>query len=341
MEKKPLIIIGNEKVFKSDSSFYCDRYDEKSIPEGLSKYNEIYYIARSLNKKGDHKVNLKNIKVSKNIFLFIYSIIKTFKISDASYLLISITPYTFFSFFILFIFRKKIFVYLRSSGHEEYKYILGSWAVGIYHFMYKIVTSKSNVIVCDYRLHDKNKSHLVLPSKLDSQWMKDQKVVSIDEIKFLYVGRINPEKGIIEFFKMFDELKLNARLSVVSKIKNLKDINKNIEFLGHGFDVKSLIKIYDDHNITILPSFTEGHPHIVDESLSRKRPVIIFEEIAHIVKDKKGIFVSKRNIDSFSKTVKYVMQNYKDIQKEIEKNKLPTQEDFFKKISNIISINVT
>ena len=35
------------------------------------------------------------------------------------------------------------------------------------------------------------------------------------------------------------------------------------------------------------------------------------------------------------------MQNYKDIQKEIEKNKLPTQEDFFKKISNIISINVT
>ena len=107
------------------------------------------------------------------------------------------------------------------------------------------------------------------------------------------------------------------------------------------FDVKSLIKIYDDHNITILPSFTEGHPHVVDESLSRKRPVIIFEEIAHIVKDKRGIFVSKRNVDSFSKTVKYVMQNYQDIQKEIEKNKLPTQEDFFKKISNIISINVT
>ena len=101
--------------------------------------------------------------------------------------------------------------------------------------MYKIVTSKSIVIVCDYRLHDKNRSHLVLPSKLDNQWMKDQKEVSNDEIKFLYVGRINPEKGIVEFFKMFDELKLNAKLSVVSKIKNLKDINKNIEFLGSWF----------------------------------------------------------------------------------------------------------
>ena len=150
------------------------------------------------------------------------------------------------------IFRKKIFVYLRSSGHEEYKYILGSWTVGIYHFMYKIVTSKSIVIVCNRRLHDENKSHLVLPSKLDNQWMKDQKEISNDEIKFLYVGRINPEKGIVEFFKMFDELKLDAKLSVVSKIKNLKDINKNIKFLGYGFDVKSLIKIYDDHNIFIF-----------------------------------------------------------------------------------------
>ena len=86
MEKKPLVIIGNEKVFKGNSSFYCDQYDEKSIPEGLSKFNEIYYVARSLNKQGRHKLNLKNIKVSKNIFSFIYFIIKTFNISKASYL---------------------------------------------------------------------------------------------------------------------------------------------------------------------------------------------------------------------------------------------------------------
>ena len=49
----------------------------------------------------------------------------------------------------------------------------------------------------------------------------------------------------------------------------------------------------------ILPSFTEAHPYVVDESLARKRPVIIFEDIAYIVKDKKGIFVSKRDTNSF------------------------------------------
>ena len=43
-----------------------------------------------------------------------------------------------------------------------------------------------------------------------------------------------------------------------------------------------------------MPSFTEAHPQVVLESLSRRRPVIIFDEISHIIGEKKGIFVSKR-----------------------------------------------
>ena len=57
--------------------------------------------------------------------------------------------------------KKRIFVYLFSSGHEEYRYLLGRWAVWIYHAMYKIVTSGSKVIICHERLHDKEKSHFI------------------------------------------------------------------------------------------------------------------------------------------------------------------------------------
>ena len=101
---------------------------------------------------------------------------------------------------------------------------------------------------------------------------------------------------------------------------------------------KSLINIYDKHNIMVLPSFTEGTPYTVDESLSRKRPVIIFEDIAYIVRDKIGIFVSKRDIDSFSKTTKYIMDNYLEIQKKMEKNVLPTKKTMIKQISDIINL---
>ena len=338
MKQKTLIVIANEKVSESHGQYYCENHDEKSIPEGLSKYNQIRYLVRNSSKVGVHKINIKKIIISKNFFSFLSEIIKTLKISDTNYLLISITPLTFFSFIILFFFKKKTFVYLRSSGHEEYKYIFGSWAVCLYHLMYKIVTSGSKVIVCDYKLYNKNKSYLVLPSKLDSRWLSKQKPALLDEIRFLYVGRINPEKGILKFIEMFKELKLKAKLTIVSKNKILNEKAINIKFLGHGFETESLINIYDDHNIMILPSFTEGHPQVVIEALSRKRPVIIFEEITHIVKARKGIFVSKRNLADFSNTVSHIIKNYKDIQKGMEQNQLPTKDEFFLKINEILKI---
>ena len=73
--------------------------------------------------------------------------------------------------------------------------------------------------------------------------------------------------------------------------------------------------------------------------LLRRRPVLIFEDIKHIIKGRKGIFVSERNINSLTKNLKFIMQNYNDIQKEIEQNNFPLEEDMFKQISSIINKN--
>jgi glycosyltransferase involved in cell wall biosynthesis len=335
MNKSPLVIINNEKIFEKDNGFYCNNIDLKVIPEGLSNYHETYCIFRKSSKIGNHQINIKNINVASNIFNFIYFILKTFKYSNASYLLISITPYTFFSFLLLFIFRKKIFTYLRSSGHEEYRYILGRWSVWIYDFMYRVVTSNSDIISVHSRLI-KKKGHLIHPSRIDSRWLQNQKEVSLDKIKFLYVGRINPEKGITEFINIFTQTKVAAELTIVGDAKKLKVENSNINIMGYISKTQSLINTYDDHNIIILPSYTEAHPYVVDECLSRRRPMIIFEEISYISQNRKGVFISKRNIDSFMQTTNYIMKNYKEIQKNIEKNTLYTKDDMIKSISNIL-----
>ena len=131
-----------------------------------------------------------------------------------------------------------------------------------------------------------------------------------------------------------------AKLKVQHFKKKFQSIignNKNIKFPGYISDRQLLIDTYDKHNILILPSYTEGQPYVVDESLARRRPVLIFEDIKHIIKDRKGIFVSKRNIDSFIEITKYIMQNYYEIQKDIEKNKFPLEKDMFKQISNVIN----
>jgi len=337
MKKDNLIIINNEKIFKENNNYYCDNLDLKVVPEGLSQYHEVNYIVRTSKKKGGQKLNLKNINAASNIFKFIFFILKTLKIPNTNYLLISITPYTFIAFIVLFIVRKKTAVYLMSNGHEEYKYILGNWAIWIYHLMYILVTSNSKVIVCHERLYKKNKSHIIYPSQLDESWLANHKKASLNKIKFLYVGRLNPEKGIYDFLKMFEQAELNAELTIVGDKKKLEISKKKISMLGYISETQSLINAYDNCNIMILPSFTEAHPYVVDESLSRKRPVIIFEDIAYVKREKKGIFITKRDIISFTKTAKYIIENYDLIQKEMEKNILPTKKNMLKNISNIIT----
>ena len=337
MPDNDLIILNNEKIFKESDNFYCDNLDLKVLPEGLNNYHKVQYIVRSANKKGSQKINLREIKVASNIFKFIYFVLNTFKVSKANYLIICVTPYTFFSSLVLFLFKKRVFVYLFSSGHEEYKHILGPGFVWIYHLMYKIVTSCSKVIVCHERLYNKKKSHLVFISRLDDDWFKNFKKPLLDKVRFLYVGRMSPEKGIFEFLNMFDNISFETEFTIVGNSESTKITNKNVQLLGYIANPQSLINIYDKNNITVLPSFTEATPYVVDESLARKRPVIIFEDIEYIVRDKKGVFVSKRDIDSFSKTTKYIMDNYNEIQIEMEKNILPTKKDMIKQISDIIN----
>ena len=124
-----------------------------------------------------------------------------------------------------------------------------------------------------------------------------------------------------------------------NKFKLIVEDKTNILFPGYISNRQLLIDAYDNHNILILPSYTEGQPYVVDESLARRRPVLIFRDIEHIIKGRKGIFVAERNIDSLTKTINYIIKNYYDIQKKIELNKFPLEEDMFKQISDVIVKN--
>ena len=336
MKKKNLIILNNEKVFKEKNNFFCDNLDLKVVPEELNKFFKVKYLVRSSNKKGGQQINLNDIQTASNIFKFIYNLLKTFKI-NSEYLIISITPYTFIAYLFLLLFNKKVYLYLWSDGHEEWRYLLGSWSVWIFHLMYLICTFRSEIIVCNKRL-TKKKSHLISISRLEELWFKDLVKASLDQVNFLYVGRISKEKGIFDFLKMFEHLKIKKKLSIVGYSKNFISNNSKINLLGYISEPKTLINIYDQHNITILPSYTEGYPYVVDESLARKRPVIIFEEISYVINNKKGVFVAKRNIESLTEITNYILQNYVKIQDEMNENKLPTKNSMIKQISDIIKI---
>ena len=86
----------------------------------------------------------------------------------------------------------------------------------------------------------------------------------------------------------------------------------------------------------ILPSYTEGHPMVLLESLARMRPVIIFNEIEYVIGDKKGIFVSKREVPALRETIDHIKKNYQNIFNEMKKNNLPTNNEFIKDLKSYI-----
>ena len=100
-QNKKIVIINSEKISENEGYYSCDNIDMKSITEGLSENFDIFFIAKKSNIKRSHRINLRKIKIVSNIFSFISAIINTFKNRDTKYLLVSITPYVFFSYILL------------------------------------------------------------------------------------------------------------------------------------------------------------------------------------------------------------------------------------------------
>ena len=335
--KKKLFIFTNESIFLQDEKFFCDNIDLKSSPEGLNKKFEVNLFGRKSFKKRAHEIKLRKLKIFSNIFSYLSEVIRSTKIENTKFLVISISPYTFFVCLFLRFYGKTPIVYLRSDGYGEYKAILGNIGKLVYHLMFTVTSLISNLISCrNYILRGK-KGKVVYPSQLDSVWLRKPKNQDVKNFKLLYVGRIRVEKGIFSLASLIKN-KRDISLTIVGAEKNtsyrINQSNINIQ-LTQSNKVR-LIKYYDDHDIFVLPSFTEGHPMVLLEALSRRRPVIVFEEIEHVIGDKKGIFVAKRNFLNFFGTLNHIKKNYKKIQKDMMKNKLPTNKEFIEEFVKAI-----
>jgi len=335
--KSKLFIFSNEKINLQDGKFFCDNIDLKTTPEGLNKKFEVNLFGRKSNKKKSHEIKIKKIKIFTNILSYLSSVIDSTKLDSAKYLIISITPYTFLISIFLRLFGKKPIIYLRSDGYGEYKAIIGKIGSLVYHFMFNVSCSISNLISCREYILKGKKGKIISPSQLDSVWLRQPRITDIKNFKLLYVGRFKIEKGIFSLLNLIKNKKDISLTIVGAENSNLQNFNQsNVRIHQTQSSKIKLIKYYDDHNIFVLPSYTEGHPMVLLEALARRRPVVVFEDIKHVIGDKRGIFVSKRNFINFFGTLNNIKKNYKKIQKEMKKNKLPTNKEFIDKFIKYI-----
>lgn len=337
---KNLFVISNEKISKKKNYFYSANVDFKTIIEGLKFSFNAILIARKSNSKENFKIHFKRIFLASTIFTFLLKIILSLgNVKNNKYLIVSITPYSFLAYLFLFLFTDKIYIYLRSDGFKEYENIFGKKWVFLYQIMFSVMLSKCKIISCQKKLSRGKKYYSVKPSELDEIWLnKKKKKINIKnyKIRLLYVGRIKIEKGIFNLLNIFTKLKNKAELTIVGD-KKIRLLNSyNVRFYNFFSKVEYLIEQYDKCHIFILPSYTEAHPKVIDEALARYKPVIIFDDIKHVIGDRIGIFVCKRNSEDLENKISYIYKNYSKIVKNISKNILPTKKVFLEDLNNII-----
>ena len=201
--------------------------------------------------------------------------------------------------------------------------------------MFKIFEFGSRFLSCSKYFEKIKKFKILLPSELDNLWLKKDFNKKIHKkICLLYVGRFRKEKGYTSLINIFK--KMNKRLdgyslylTLVGSEKKEHFREKNIKIIKQVNNDEKLKKIYDSHQIFILPSYTEGYPQVILESFSRKKPVIIFNEIKFLKKIfPKGLFVSERNEIACTKTIKHILSNYNKIIIEIDNINLTLKRNY-------------
>ena len=327
-----LIMIGNEKIYKERGLIKSNSYDLENILEAFKGFDVSLFCRKGSINTCKYKLSLKFLKI-----ISFFELIKISKKVQLKILLISITPFNFIFFLILkIISKKKIqgFLYLRSDGFKEYQIKFGIIGKIIYSIFFNILTRITKVISCSKNLSNLKKYTLVDPSKLNLNWFKEKTKPETVYPKILYVGRIRKEKGIDSLISILKKATFKFNLTIVGseKKKILKNNNFTIKYEAETQNINKLIRYYDSCNIFILPSFTEGNPQVIKESLSRYRPVVIFKEINFLKKNYYGVEVAERNLSSLKKVIFKILKDYKIYHRKIKKNNLTTKYKFHNQI---------
>ena len=340
-----VFIVSNDRFYKEKNNFYNSNKNTFTIINCFRKFKKVNLIGRNSKEKLRFKEKFYNTKITNISNLFE----KKKEIKSKKILIISLSPYNFFISCLLLILganKKNMYLFLRSDGYEEYKIKLGIVGYFFYGLMLGILKKRLNILSCSKSLTGITNPKLVFPSEITNKWLNNRKKqlkkkIKNKKVKLLYLGRFRKEKGYESLINLFNELNIKADLTMVGNDfkylkKNQYPKNKNIKIYGQVSSTQKLIKFYNDSDIFILPSYVEAYPQVILESLSRLKPIIVFNELEYLKKTFSfGLINCERNINDFEKTLKKIINDYNKIQREILKKEVYSLKNFELKMKKI------
>lgn len=134
--------------------------------------------------------------------------------------------------------------------------------------------------------------------------------------KFLYVGRLAPEKNLsllLEAFTLLPTLSLTLVGQGPLKENLLAKSPKNVQILDH-MPNQLLAKVYQEHDVFILPSYKEPWGLVIEEALFYGMPVIASKHVGCakdlIVNNQVGTLFSPTSSTSLIQAIDWVSSHY-------------------------------
>ena len=131
--------------------------------------------------------------------------------------------------------------------------------------------------------------------------------------KLIFVGRIEPNKGIKELFRAFDRVSVKypdmtltlvgpGDLSVVPT-----EIAKKVFYLG-VIEHEKLPEVYKNYDILLLPSYSEGLPNTVLEAMASGLAVIAsgVGDIPSLLDEGRGLIINPKDVDELCSAIESV-----------------------------------
>lgn len=111
--------------------------------------------------------------------------------------------------------------------------------------------------------------------------LRNSCVLDSGEFVYVFVGRLNRDKGLDELISAFESLPYNCRLLIVGDLdktaplsdKIMRSITEHprIHWLGFQHDIRPILKAA---HVLVLPSYREGFPNVVLQAGAMALPVI-------------------------------------------------------------------
>jgi glycosyltransferase involved in cell wall biosynthesis len=152
--------------------------------------------------------------------------------------------------------------------------------------------------------------------RMDRNLLRKKLKISKNNFVFLYLGRINKDKGVLDLIKAFKGIQETHSVFLVLVgpienyyIKNYTNKNKKIIFINKTLTPEKWFSMAD---ILCLPSYREGFGSVVIEAASCNLPTLgskIYGITDAIVKNQTGFFHKVGNINDIQKKMLFTIKN--------------------------------